>query len=106
MTPLAIGITRKAEPLIVLKRTGNKDEIATVDSVDAYSDFIWALAKKFTASSEEAEAAAREIFIDIWRHKECKDQAQSAEELLIGLIARRHLVKYLQAKPNKNVRQA
>jgi DNA-directed RNA polymerase specialized sigma24 family protein len=105
MTLLATKTTKKAEPLIVLKRIGNKDEIVTVDSVDAYSDFIWALAKKFTASSEEAEAAAREIFIDIWRHKECKDQAQSAEELLIGLSARR-LVKYLQAKPNKNVRQA
>ncbi|MCA1624349.1 MAG: hypothetical protein LC778_11235 [Acidobacteria bacterium] len=64
--------------------------------MDTYGNFIWALARKFIASTEEAEAAAQEIFIDIWRYSQRADKSQSAESVLIGLIARRRLIKYLQ----------
>ena len=96
MTVLATRKIQKAKPLTILQRIMKKDKTAVVDCVDAYGNFIWALAKKFTASREEAEAAAQEIFTDIWRYSEHVDNSQSAERDLIALIARRRLIKYLQ----------
>lgn len=87
---------KKQKPLTILQRIGNKDRTAVEDCIDTYGNFIWALARKFTGSQEEAEAATQEIFNDIWRYSERADQSHSAENLLIALIARRRLIKYLQ----------
>ncbi len=95
MTALATRTIQKTKPLTILQRIAEKDKTAVVDCLDTYGNFIWALARKFTASTEEAEAATQEIFIDIWRYAERGDKTQSAENLLIALIARRRLIKYL-----------
>lgn len=95
MTVLATRKIQKTEPLTILQRTAKKDKTAVVDCVDYYGNFIWALARKFTASPEEAAAAAQEIFTDIWRYAERGDKTQAAETLLIALIARRRLIKHL-----------
>ena len=89
-------IIQKTKPSTIFQRIVKKDKTAVKDCVDAYGSFIWALARKFTASMEEAEAATQEIFNDIWRYAECADKAQSAESVLITLIARRRLIRYLQ----------
>jgi DNA-directed RNA polymerase specialized sigma24 family protein len=96
MTALVARTIQETKPLTIIQRLAEKDQTAVTDCIDAYGNFIWALARKFTASSEEAEAAAQEIFIDIWRYAERTDQTQSHENLLIALIARRRLVKHLQ----------
>ncbi len=96
MTALATRTIEKMKPLTILQRIAEKDKTAVADCLDSYGNFIWALARKFTASSEEAEAAAQEIFTDIWRHSERASQSPSAESVLIGLIARRRLIKHVQ----------
>ena len=87
---------QKTKPLTILQRIADKDQTAVTDCVDTYGNFIWALARKFTHSRTEAETAVQEIFIDIWRYAERVDKTQSTENMLIALIARRRLVKYLQ----------
>ncbi len=67
MDVLARQTTQKTETSTILQRIAERDKTAVEDCIDAYGDFIWALARKFTASTEEAEAATEEIFIDIWR---------------------------------------
>jgi DNA-directed RNA polymerase specialized sigma24 family protein len=89
-------IIQKTKPSTILQRIAKKDKTAVKDCIDAYGNFIWALARKFTASTEEAEAAAQEIFHDIWRYSERASKSQSAESVLIALIARRRLTRYLQ----------
>ncbi len=96
MTALATRTIKKTKSLTILQRIAKKDKTGVKDCVDAYGNFIWALARKFTASTEEAEAAAQEIFTDIWRYSECVDKSQSTESVLIALIARRRLIRYLQ----------
>jgi RNA polymerase sigma-70 factor (ECF subfamily) len=96
MTALATRTIKKTKSLTILQRIANKDQTAVEDCIDTYGNFIWALARKFTASTEEAEAATEEIFIDIWRYSERGDKPQSVESVLISLIARRRLIKYLQ----------
>ena len=96
MNALMTRTTEKQKPLTILQRIAERDQTAVKDCFETYGNFIWALAEKFTTSTEEAEAATQEIFIDIWRYAERGDDNQSAEKLLIALIARRRLIKHLQ----------
>jgi RNA polymerase sigma-70 factor (ECF subfamily) len=96
MTGSAPRTTQETESLTILQRVANKDRIDAKDCIDTYEKFIRALAKKFTASTEEAEAATQEIFTDIWRYSELTDKTQSVEEKLIAMIAFRRLIKQLQ----------
>ena len=93
MIASARRIILKTETSTILRRVGEKDKTAVKDCVDAYGDFIWALARKLTASREEAEAATEEIFIDIWRYCERSRNTQSIEKKLIATIALRRLIK-------------
>jgi DNA-directed RNA polymerase specialized sigma24 family protein len=96
MTGLANRTIQKTKSLTILQRIANKDRTAVQECVDAYGNFIWALARKFIASREAAEAATLEIFQDIWRYSKRGDKPQSAEDMVISQIARRRLVRYLQ----------
>ena len=55
--------------------------------LEIYGNFIWALARKLNSSTEEAEGAPQEIFIDIWQYSERVDKTQFIEEKLIAMIA-------------------
>lgn len=95
MTGLATRTIQKTESLSILQRIANKDRTAVKDCIDAYGNLIWALAKKFTGSTKEAEAATEKIFLDIWRYSERPNKTQSVEEKLIAMIALRRLIRYL-----------
>ena len=64
--------------------------------VNSYDDFIWALARKFTASPEEAQAAVNEMHVDIGKCAEGGIPATSNEARLVAGIAWRRLLKFLQ----------
>ena len=86
---------QETETSTILRRIAEKDKTAVKDCIDAYGNFIWALARNLTASREEAEAATEEIFIDIWRYCERARNTQSIEEKLIAMIALRRMIKPL-----------
>ncbi len=79
MTGLATRTIKKTKSLTILQRIENKDRTAVRDCVDTYGNFIWALARKFTHSTEEAEAATLEIFQDIWRYSERASRTVNTE---------------------------
>jgi len=94
MTALATRTIQKTKTLTILQWVVEKDKAAVKDCIDTYGNLIWALARKFTASTEEAEVATQEIFIDIWRYSERTNQIQNVEEKLIAMIALRRLIKH------------
>ncbi len=96
MSALVTRTIQKTETLTILRRIAEKDKTAIKDCIDTYGNFIWALARKLTASNEEAETATEEIFIDIWRYSERACNTQSIEKKLIAMIALRRLIKPLQ----------
>ncbi len=93
MIASATRTIEKTEPSTILRRIAEKDKTAVKDCIDTYGNFIWALARKLTASREKAEAATEEIFIDIWRYCEHARNTQSIEKKLIAMIALRRLIK-------------
>ena len=66
------------------------------DTGTAYTKIIQALALKFTNTTEEAEAAAREMFDDIYRYSERGLTVRLDEQQLVSRIALRRLIKYLK----------
>lgn len=68
----------------------------TDDTATAYTKIIQALAIKFTNSREEAEAAASEMFDDIYRYSERGLTVRLDEQQLVSRIALRRLIKYLK----------
>ena len=94
---------QKTETSTILQRIAERDKTAVNDCIDTYGNFIWALARKFTASTNEAEAATEEIFIDIWRYCERARNTQSIEEKLIAMIALRRLIKPSQQAKQKSM---
>ena len=51
----------------ILGRIASGDEAAVQDCMDKYGGLIWALARRLSPNSEEAEDAVQEIFIDSWK---------------------------------------
>lgn len=94
---MIIPATRKIENTHVLndvQDAAEKNKIRIKDCIDSYGNFVWALARKFTDSAEDAEKATREIFTDIWQYGECADDIQSLEDKIISRIAIRRLIKH------------
>jgi hypothetical protein len=73
-----------------------KNRHETDDRADWHRSFVIALAFKFTSSSEEADAAANEIFADIQHYARRNEITGSPEDRVASMMARRRLMKYLQ----------
>lgn len=79
------------ESSAILQRIRRRDKTAVKDCIETYGNLVWALARKYTDSLEEAETATQEIFFDIWRNGGRCDPTKSDEADFIYLIARRRL---------------
>ncbi len=86
----------------VLQRVAKGDRTAIKDCIENYGDWIWSMAKKFTDSTEDAEAVTQEIFLNIWRYAARFEETNFDELLFITIIARRQLRKYSE-KSNHSI---
>jgi len=94
-SPMAASI-RQYEKQGLFQREPNKETVVVNDVIESYGNFIRALARTLTASTEEAEAAMQEIYIDIRRYAGQADAPKDkAEAQIVSLIACRRLLKYL-----------
>jgi RNA polymerase sigma-70 factor (ECF subfamily) len=80
----------------VLSRIARGEEFAVEEFMSAYGNLVWALAKRFTNNSEDAEDAVQEIFLEIWQNAGRYDATKSAESTFITMIARRRLIDRLR----------
>ncbi|HEX8250951.1 MAG TPA: hypothetical protein VF599_22445 [Pyrinomonadaceae bacterium] len=84
---------QSSESFTILQRIGQAEKSAVKDCVHTYGNLVWALAKKFAPSSEEAEKAAADIFNDIWARAAFYDLAKCSEENYILQIVLRRLIR-------------
>ena len=80
----------------VLHRIAKGDKTAVQDCLDKYGGLVWSLARRMSASQEDAEDAVQEIFVDVWKNADRFDPAQSSETTFIAMIARRRLIDRLR----------
>lgn len=101
MTALATRTIEKPKSVPILQRMAIKDRTVVKDFIVAYGNFIREVTRRFTDSPEEAEAATREIFLDVWRHSRREGKMPPDEGNLIALIAERRLLRHLQIRREK-----
>lgn len=95
MKAFAAQASKTTKTSTILQRIAERDKTVVKDCIDVYGNFIWALARKFTGSTREAEAVTKEIFIDIWQYRERERHIEVIEKKLIAMIALRRLIKPL-----------
>jgi RNA polymerase sigma-70 factor (ECF subfamily) len=80
----------------ILKRIAAGDQTAVEECITKYGNLIWALAKKYTGTREDAEDAVQEIFTEIWQTAARYDAGKAREITFISTIARRRLIDRLR----------
>lgn len=90
MIPLSFRENLQETPTI-LSRIAREDKNAAHECVEIYGAMVWALVKQSVDSTEAAEKAVQEIFLNIWQNAAFCDLKLSDEKVWIAMIARRHL---------------
>lgn len=80
-------------PVSILEKISHLEKGAVGECLECYGNFVWAMARKYTKNTEEAENSAREIFLDIWENAEKFDSENLNEPAFIARIALRRLLK-------------
>lgn len=76
----------------LLPRVSAGDRAAVRECIARYGGLVWSLARRGSSSPADAEDAAQEIFLDLWRSAPRFDPALGSEVTFVALIARRRLV--------------
>lgn len=87
----------------ILQRIAKGDQTAVQDCLDQYGNLVWYLVKKFNNNAQDAEDAAQEIFIDIWRNAARFDAEKAPEAAFITMIARRRLIDQLRKRRRQSL---
>ncbi len=72
--------------------------------MDRYGGLVWSLARRFLYSSNEAEDAVQEIFLDLWKHAGRFDPNVAAEATYVAMIARRRLIDRVRKRTRRGNR--
>jgi RNA polymerase sigma factor (sigma-70 family) len=76
----------------ILHRVAAGDSTAVQECLDRYGGFVWSLARRFSKQPSEAEDAAQEVFIELWRKAGRFDPSVASEMTFVAMIARRRLI--------------
>lgn len=75
-----------------LQRVAANEPAAVQAVIDQYGGLVWSLARRFSISSEDAEDAVQEVFLDVWKSAARYDPSVASEATFIAMIARRRLI--------------
>jgi RNA polymerase sigma-70 factor (ECF subfamily) len=84
--------TQAPEPGPLLHRVAAGDRAAVADCVARFGGVVWSLARRLSPSEAEAEDAAQEIFLDLWKSAGRYDPSLQSEVAFVAMIARRRLI--------------
>lgn len=82
----------KSAPL--LPRVAAGDPAATRECIARYGRLVWSLARRFCGSQEDAEDAAQEVFVELWKSAVRFDASMGSEVTFVGVITRRRLIDH------------
>lgn len=81
----------------LLERIAAGDHTAVKECMATYGGLVWSLARRFSATVADAEDAAQEIFLEIWKSAGRYDPSLGSEAVFITTIARRRAIDRLRA---------
>lgn len=88
----------------LLERVARGDSGAVREVLDTYGGLVYSLARRFTRNEQEADDAAQDIFLDVWRSAARYDVSLGAEVTFIATIARRRLIDRARKSGRESLR--
>jgi len=88
----------RSEGQPILHRVGAGDGAAIQECLTRYGGLVWSLARRFSKDSADAEDAAQEVFIELWKKADRFDPSLSSEITFVAMIARRRLIDRCRRK--------
>ena len=76
----------------ILPRVARGELGAARACIDRYGGLVWALARRFSSTSEDAEDAVQEIFLELWKSAARFDAAVASEVTFVAMVTRRRLI--------------
>jgi RNA polymerase sigma-70 factor (ECF subfamily) len=84
------GQIRLSTSLLQSVSTGDPDAVRAC--IDRFGALVWSLSRRFSPSPSDAEDAAQEIFVELWKSAGRFDPTVASEATFVAMIARRRLV--------------
>ena len=75
-----------------LERIAAGDSGAVQECLDQFGGLVWSIARRWAATSQDAEDAVQEVFLDVWKHAGRFDPTIGSEATFVATIARRRLL--------------
>ncbi len=85
----------------LLSRVARGETKAIDECIERYGGLVWSLACRLSPSTADAEDAAQEIFIDLWRSADRYKEELGEESTFVATLARRRLIDR-QRKSRRN----
>lgn len=76
----------------LLLRVAQGEQQAFVQCLREYGGLIWGIARRFSPTRTDAEDAAQDVFLHLWRNARHYDPARGSEAVFIATLARRVLI--------------
>lgn len=76
----------------LLARIAQGEQAAFKQCIDQYGGMIWGLARKLSPNSSDAEDAAQDVFLHLWKNAKHFDATRGSEAIFIVTLARRTLI--------------
>ncbi len=84
----------------ILQRIASGEKAAVDEFLTRYGGIVWTLARRACPNRADAEDAAQEIFLQLWRSAGQYDPEIASEQTFIAMLARRKLIDRFRSRKN------
>lgn len=78
----------------ILSRIAAEDKSAFEDCIKTYGGLVWKIVRKYAFNNADAEDAAQEVFVALWKNAARFDPEKSPEWAFVSLIAQRKMIDW------------
>jgi RNA polymerase sigma-70 factor (ECF subfamily) len=85
----------------LLPRIAQGEQQAFAQCVREYGGLVWGIARRFSPTRADAEDAAQDVFLHLWRNARHFDPGRGSEPVFIATLARRVLINRFRGRQRR-----
>jgi RNA polymerase sigma-70 factor (ECF subfamily) len=85
----------------ILPRVAQGEQQAFAQCLKEYGGLVWGIARRFSPTRADAEDAAQDVFLHLWRNARHFDPGRGSEPVFIATLARRVLISRFRGRQRR-----